>query len=243
MAHRVKLMAGLHGTPNVSIWENQELNLAANLKGVGCRYFKIQQPIDDLGEERSIQFLCNAIVSGKVKYDAKVKDAPSTMARYIKRLVGYGATWVTVWLDRGGLPEVAKLAHDNPDLVPYLCGVIDLTTADPDMFHELHGCSRPNHFARQGTASVAFGIRNFICDIPGAKDFRESLNKGLQPDEYVTLFCPGFRVPKEAAGGQKYIGTPQQAKDAMVDFVIAERAFTDVSDPRFAFTGLRNKLK
>lgn len=243
MDHHPILMAGLHSAPDSPMpWKTQEVDLAMNLKSVGCRYFKIQQNLDNLGDAASIGLLKRSIVSGNVKYDAKVKDAASTMARYIRRLVEYGADWVTVWIDESGLPEVEKLAHDHKDLVKHLCGVIELTTTPRDVTKKVHRCTREALFKRQGTAAAKFGMRTFIADIPGAAQFRAELVQQV-PTGTFQLFCPGLRDEDEDAGGQEITGTPAEASAANVDFVIAERRITGASDPRYVYTGLRDELK
>ena len=234
-----KLMVGIHATPG-TIWgkKGMHASLVTNLKVAGCLHLKMQATIDDFSERDTVSYLKHSVRGAFVLYDPKFKDAANTMARHVQRFIEYGVDMVTVWIDESGLPEVQEMAVKNPTLIPYLCGVVELTTTPLSVTKKAHGCERTFFMSRQVKAAANFGMSNFICAVPDASSLRK-----LKLPAKTRLLCPGLRDEGDDPGGQDRIATFAEAKAADIDIGIVERSIVDAVDPREAYLMRRSQLE
>lgn len=232
-------MVGIHATSG-TLWgkKGMHASLVTNLKVAGCLHLKMQATIDDFSERDTVGYLKHSVEKAFVLYDPKFKDAANTMTRHVQRFIEYGVDMVTVWIDESGLPEVEKMAMDNPALIPYLCGVVELTTTPLSVTKKAHGCERAFFMSRQTKAAAGFGMSNFICAVSDARSLRR-----LKLPEKTRLLCPGLRNEGEDPGGQDRIATFAEAKDAGIDIGIAERSIVDAVDPREAYLTRKTLLE
>ncbi|OSN07845.1 orotidine-5'-phosphate decarboxylase [Lonsdalea iberica] len=164
----------------------------------------------------------------KVFLDLKFHDIPNTTARAVAAAAELGVWMVNVHASGGArMMQAAKEA-----LLPYgadaplLIAVTVLTSMDEDDLRGLGITLSPAEQAeRLAVLTQQCGLDGVVCSAHEAARLRQRCGAAFQ------LVTPGIRPAGSAAGDQRRIMTPEQAKLAGVDYMVIGRPITQSSDP------------
>ena len=80
------------------------------------------------------------------------------------------------------------------------------------------------------------GLNGVVCSAHEAGRFRQAIGQDF------TLVTPGIRPAGSDAGDQRRIMTPQQAKQAGVDYMVIGRPITQSADPAATLQSILHSL-
>ncbi|MFP1951700.1 orotidine-5'-phosphate decarboxylase [Lonsdalea quercina] len=164
----------------------------------------------------------------EVFLDLKFHDIPNTTARAVAAAAELGVWMVNVHASGGArMMQAAKEA-----LLPYgadaplLIAVTVLTSMDED---DLRGLgitlSSAEQAERLAVLTQQCGLDGVVCSAHEAERLKQRCGAAFQ------LVTPGIRPAGSAAGDQRRIMTPEQAKLAGVDYMVIGRPITQSADP------------
>lgn len=164
----------------------------------------------------------------EVFLDLKFHDIPNTTARAVAAAAELGVWMVNVHASGGArMMQAAKEA-----LLPYgadaplLIAVTVLTSMDEDDLRGLGITLSPAEQAeRLAVLTQQCGLDGVVCSAHEAARLKQRCGAAFQ------LVTPGIRPAGSAAGDQRRIMTPEQAKLAGVDYMVIGRPITQSSDP------------
>lgn len=160
--------------------------------------------------------------------DLKFHDIPHTTARAVAAAADLGVWMVNVHASGGS--RMMNAAREA--LVPYgqdapmLIAVTVLTSMDEDDLKGLGITLTPAQQAeRLARLTHECGLDGVVCSAQEAAHFKQLLG------QQFALVTPGIRPAGSEAGDQRRIMTPQQAKQAGVDYMVIGRPVTQSADP------------
>ncbi|MFP1901929.1 orotidine-5'-phosphate decarboxylase [Lonsdalea quercina] len=164
----------------------------------------------------------------EVFLDLKFHDIPNTTARAVAAAAELGVWMVNVHASGGArMMQAAKEA-----LMPYgadaplLIAVTVLTSMDEDDLRGLGITLSPAEQAeRLAVLTQQCGLDGVVCSAHEAERLKQRCGAAFQ------LVTPGIRPAGSAAGDQRRIMTPEQAKLAGVDYMVIGRPITQSADP------------
>ncbi|AXW87765.1 orotidine 5'-phosphate decarboxylase [Lonsdalea britannica] len=160
--------------------------------------------------------------------DLKFHDIPNTTARAVAAAAELGVWMVNVHASGGArMMQAAKEA-----LLPYgadaplLVAVTVLTSMDEDDLRGLGITLSPAEQAeRLAVLTQQCGLDGVVCSAHEAERLKQRCGAAFQ------LVTPGIRPVGSAAGDQRRIMTPEQAKQAGVDYMVIGRPITQSANP------------
>ncbi|MFP1785218.1 orotidine-5'-phosphate decarboxylase [Lonsdalea quercina] len=164
----------------------------------------------------------------EVFLDLKFHDIPNTTARAVAAAAELGVWMVNVHASGGArMMQAAKEA-----LMPYgadaplLIAVTVLTSMDEDDLRGLGITLSPAEQAeRLAVLTQQCGLDGVVCSAHEAERLKQRCGAAFQ------LVTPGIRPAGSAAGDQRRIMTPEQAKLAGVDYMVIGRPITQSAGP------------
>lgn len=173
--------------------------------------------------------------------DLKLHDIPNTVASAIGSLARLRPAMLTIHAAGGrAMIAAARRAIDESfpsGERPLLLAVTVLTSLDAAALHETGVESDvADQVVRLGRLAMSAGADGLVCSSHEIRLLRDALG-----DDPV-LVVPGIRPAGSAAGDQKRIMTPAQARDAGADWIVVGRPITRAADPAAAAAAIAAEL-
>lgn len=160
--------------------------------------------------------------------DLKFHDIPNTTAHAVAAAAELGVWMVNVHASGGArMMQAAReaLTPFGKD-APLLIAVTVLTSMDEEDLRGLGITLSPAQQAeRLARLTQQCGLDGVVCSAQEAVTFKQQFGQAF------ALVTPGIRPAGSAAGDQRRIMTPQQARQAGVDYMVIGRPVTQSSDP------------
>jgi len=160
--------------------------------------------------------------------DLKFHDIPNTTAHAVAAAADLGVWMVNVHASGGArMMQAAReaLIPFGKD-APLLIAVTVLTSMDEEDLRGLGITLSPAQQAeRLARLTQQCGLDGVVCSAQEAVTFKQEFGQAF------ALVTPGIRPAGSAAGDQRRIMTPQQARQAGVDYMVIGRPVTQSSDP------------
>lgn len=173
--------------------------------------------------------------------DLKLHDIPNTVGAAVRALSHLRPKMLTLHASGGrAMLEAARQACDEAfpaNARPALLAVTVLTSLDDQALAEtgvLDGARA--QVLRLGKLAIDAGIDGLVCSAHELAPLRDTL--GDKP----LLVTPGIRPAGSAAGDQKRIMTPTQARNAGADWIVVGRPITQAADPAAAAAAIAAEL-
>ena len=169
----------------------------------------------------------------KIFLDLKLHDIPNTVKSAMAVLTGLGVDIINV--HAAGTKAMMAAALEGLTRAdgtrPLLIAVTQLTSTDQKAMAEDLWIEKPlpdvvMHYAK---CAKEAGLDGVVCSPLEAKAVHETCGEG-----FLTV-TPGVRFAKSAAGDQKRIMTPAQAKTEGCDYIVVGRPITRAEDPVAAY--------
>ncbi len=161
-----------------------------------------------------------------VMLDLKLHDIPETVARATAKVAGLGAGLLTVHASGGPamLEAAVKAAKDGGDM--RVLAVTVLTSLDDTDLVQT-GAIGPvaELVTKRARLAVASGCHGIVASPHEVASLRAVVPPGF------LLVTPGIRPAGSAAGDQKRVMTPRQARAAGADLVVIGRPLRDAPSP------------
>jgi orotidine-5'-phosphate decarboxylase len=166
---------------------------------------------------------------GQVMLDLKLHDIPETVARATAKVAALGAGLLTVHAGGGRAMLEAAVKAARAAGETRILAVTVLTSLDDSDLAQI-GCHGPvAELVRLRTElAVKAG-----CDGVVASPHEVATIRGLVPAGFL-IVTPGVRPVGSAAGDQKRVMTPREARVAGADLVVVGRPLRDAPDPAAA---------
>jgi len=173
----------------------------------------------------------------QVMLDLKLHDIPETVARATARVAALGAGLLTVHAGGGHamLQAAVKAARDGG--ATRVLAVTVLTSLDDADLAQI-GAHGPvgELVKRRAELALAAG-----CDGVVASPHEVAAVRAIAPTNFL-IVTPGVRPAGAAAGDQKRVMTPKQARAAGADMVVVGRPLRDAADPAAAARAIVDEL-
>jgi orotidine-5'-phosphate decarboxylase len=233
--------------------------VAASFPGVGNRLIAaLDAPtrseadalVDRLGEVPSwikigLELFCSegpAIVrehvarGRSVMLDLKLHDIPETVARATAQVAQLGAGLITVHAGGGrAMLEAAVRAAGSSTRV---LAVTVLTSLDDGDLNEIGANGPVSELVRKrAELAIAAGCAGVV-----ASPHEVAAVRAVAPGDFL-IVTPGVRPAGAAAGDQKRVMTPKQARLAGADLVVVGRPLRDAPDPAAAARAIVAELR
>ena len=162
----------------------------------------------------------------QVMLDLKLHDIPETVARATARVAALGAGLLTVHAGGGRamLQAAVKAARDGG--ATRVLAVTVLTSLDDADLAQI-GAQGPVGELVKKRAELAITAG---CDGVVASPHEVAAVRAIAPSSFL-IVTPGVRPAGSAAGDQKRVMTPKQAREAGADLVVIGRPLRDAADP------------
>ena len=169
----------------------------------------------------------------RIFLDLKLHDIPNTVKSAMRVLTGLGVDIINV--HAAGTKAMMAAALEGltreDGSRPLLIAVTQLTSTDQRAMEEDLWIDRPledvvMHYAK---CAGEAGLDGVVCSPLEAKAVHETCGEG-----FLTV-TPGVRFAESAAGDQKRIMTPAQAKLEGCDYIVVGRPITRAEDPVAAY--------
>ncbi|MCJ2137309.1 orotidine-5'-phosphate decarboxylase [Methylobacterium sp. J-026] len=161
----------------------------------------------------------------KVFLDLKLHDIGNTVAEGVRAASGSGATFLTVH----AYPQTMRAALRGRGAGLKILAVTVLTSYDDaDAAEAGYALPVAELVAKRAAQAAEIGIDGLVCSAAEAVSIRRIVG----PERLIVT--PGIRPAGAAAGDQKRVMTPGQARDAGIDHVVVGRPITGAADPRAA---------
>ncbi|MBM3567800.1 MAG: orotidine-5'-phosphate decarboxylase [Alphaproteobacteria bacterium] len=162
--------------------------------------------------------------------DLKLHDIPNTVAGAVKSALALGPTFLTVHAGGGrammqAAAETVLAARASSRVI----AVTVLTSLDQSDLSEggIQG-GLADHAVRMARLAKAAGLAGVVCSPHEVKPLRAALGRDM------LLVVPGVRPAGAAAGDQKRVMTPAEARAAGADVLVIGRPIVQAPDPRAA---------
>lgn len=170
--------------------------------------------------------------------DLKLHDIPNTVAKAIESVGKLPIQMLTIHTCGGKeMMQWAVRAQENVNPSLQLLGVTVLTSMDQSSLDLLgirqSPVERVTHLA--GLARDA-GMTGLVCSTHEVKTIREAHGDHFQ------LITPGVRPAGSAAGDQKRIMTPAQAREVGSNYIVVGRPIYGAEDPAAAVAAINAEL-
>lgn len=171
--------------------------------------------------------------------DLKLHDIPNTVAKAIESVGDLPIQMLTIHTCGGKeMMQWAIRAQENVNPNLQLLGVTVLTSMDQTSL-ELLGiqqtpAQRVDHLA---TLARDAGMSGLVCSTHEVQAIRAAHGDHFQ------LVTPGVRPVGSAAGDQKRIMTPAQAKQVGSNYIVVGRPIYGAADPAAAVAGINAELQ
>jgi orotidine-5'-phosphate decarboxylase len=162
----------------------------------------------------------------RVMLDLKLHDIPETVARATARAAALGAGLLTVHAGGGrAMLEAAVKAAGATRIL----AVTVLTSLDDADLAQI-GAQGPvaDLVVRRARLAIEAGCAGVV-----ASPHEIAAVRAIAPPGFL-IVTPGVRPAGAAAGDQKRVMTPRQARDAGADLVVVGRPLRDAADPAAA---------
>jgi orotidine-5'-phosphate decarboxylase len=161
-----------------------------------------------------------------VMLDLKLHDIPETVARATGQVAGLGAGLLTVHASGGRAMLEACVAAAQDAGETRILAVTVLTSLDQSDLDAIgDGASLPALVLKRALLAQAAGCHGVVASPHEVA----SLRRELGPE--FLLVTPGIRPAGVAAGDQKRVMTPGEARRAGADLVVVGRPLRDAPDP------------
>ena len=170
----------------------------------------------------------------RVMLDLKLHDIPETVARAAAKVASLGAGLLTVHAGGGRAMLEAAVAHAGDMRV---LAVTVLTSLDEADLADV-GARGPVSELVLRRAELARGAG---CHGVVASPHEVASLRARVPADFLVV-TPGVRPAGSAAGDQKHVMTPAQARQASSDLVVVGRPLRDAPDPAAAARAIVNDL-
>lgn len=160
--------------------------------------------------------------------DLKFHDIPNTTARAVAAAADLGVWMVNVHASGGARMMAAAREALEPfgNAAPLLIAVTVLTSMDQQDLLGLGITLTPaEQAARLAKLTHECGLDGVVCSAQEAGALKSQFGPGF------ALVTPGIRPAGSVADDQRRIMTPQQAKQAGVDYLVIGRPITQSADP------------
>jgi orotidine-5'-phosphate decarboxylase len=160
-----------------------------------------------------------------VMLDLKLHDIPETVSRSTRTVAKLGAGLLTVHAG-GGKAMLAAAVAATRETGTKVLAVTVLTSLDDDDLAQI-GANGPvgELVRRRAELAIAAG-----CDGVVASPHEVAAIRAIAPPGFV-IVTPGVRPAGAAAGDQKRVMTPAQARTAGADLVVVGRPLRDAAEP------------
>ena len=169
----------------------------------------------------------------KIFLDLKLHDIPNTVKSAMAVLTNLGVDIINVHAaGTKRMMEAALEGLTRPDGTrPLLIAVTQLTSTDQQAMEEDLWIEKPlpevvMHYAK---CAEEAGLDGVVCSPLEARAVHETCG-----DNFLTV-TPGVRFAESAAGDQKRIMTPLQARIEGCDYIVVGRPITRAEDPMAAY--------
>lgn len=170
-----------------------------------------------------------------VMLDLKLHDIPQTVAHATARIAELGAGLITVHAGGGRamLDAAVKAAGDSTRVL----AVTVLTSLDDADLSQI-GALRPlaDLVRMRAQLAIAAGCAGVVASAREVAAIR-----AIAPKEFL-IVTPGVRPAGSAAGDQKRVMTPKQARHVGADLVVIGRPLRDAADPAAAARAIATEL-
>jgi len=164
-----------------------------------------------------------------VMLDLKLHDIPETVARATAKVAALGAGLLTVHAGGGRamLEHAVKAARGAGDTK--ILAVTVLTSLDDTDLSQI-GCWGPmaELVKKRAELAVLAGCHGIV-----ASPHEVAALRALVPRDFL-IVTPGVRPTGSAAGDQKRVMTPHEARGAGADMIVVGRPLRDAPDPAAA---------
>ncbi len=171
--------------------------------------------------------------------DLKLHDIPNTVAKAVESLASLPIKMLTIHTCGGQeMMRWAVKAQQNakPDL--QLLGVTVLTSMDRNSLDQL---AIQQSLAKRVDLLAALaqeaGMNGLVCSPHEVVNLRQAFAS------HFTLVTPGVRPTGSAAGDQKRIMTPAQAREVGSDYIVVGRPIYKADDPAAAVAAINEELR
>jgi orotidine-5'-phosphate decarboxylase len=172
-----------------------------------------------------------------VMLDLKLHDIPETVARAVSRVAILGAGLLTVHAAGGKamLQGAVKAARDGGGTK--ILAITVLTSLDEQDLAQI-GAQGPigELVKRRAQLAIESG-----CDGIVASPHEVAVVRAFAPKDFL-IVTPGVRPAGAAAGDQKRVMTPREARAAGADLVVVGRPLRDAADPAAAARAVVDEL-
>jgi orotidine-5'-phosphate decarboxylase len=170
----------------------------------------------------------------RVMLDLKLHDIPETVARAAARVAALGAGLLTVHAGGGrAMLEAAVQASGDTRIL----AVTVLTSLDDADLVQIGAKGPVGELVRQrAQLAIAAGCAGVV-----ASPHEVAIVRAIAPADFL-IVTPGVRPAGAAAGDQKRVMTPRQARSAGADLVVVGRPLRDAPDPAAAARAVVSEL-
>ncbi|WP_083615927.1 orotidine-5'-phosphate decarboxylase [Pantoea sp. 1.19] len=176
----------------------------------------------------------------EVFLDLKFHDIPNTAAHAVAAAAELGVWMVNVHASGGARMMNAAREALEPfgQDAPLLIAVTVLTSMEASDLQDIGITATPaEHAARLAALAQRCGLDGVVCSAQEALQMKRTRGAAFK------LVTPGIRPAGSEAGDQRRIMTPQQARQAGVDFMVIGRPITQSADPAAALADILHALE
>ncbi len=204
------------------------------------------------GLKLGLEFFCAHGPAGLVRMaglglpifaDLKLHDIPNTVAGALKAIMPAAPALVTIHTAGGrammrAAAEAAAQAAETAGVArPRLVGVTVLTSLDAGDLGDMGVAGAPeDQVQRLAGLAHAAGLDGVVCSPAEVGTLRSAFQRPF------TLVVPGVRPAGSAAGDQKRIATPEDARVQGADILVIGRPITEAPDPGAAAAAIADSL-
>lgn len=173
----------------------------------------------------------------RVMLDLKLHDIPETVARATARIAALGAGLLTVHAGGGRAMLAAAVAAARAGGATRVLAVTVLTSLDDADLAQIGARGPVAELVKQrAELAIAAG-----CDGVVASPHEVAAVRAIAPAGFL-IVTPGVRPAGAAAGDQKRVMTPREARTAGADLVVVGRPLRDAPDPAAAARAIVDEL-
>ncbi|CAN5795851.1 orotidine-5'-phosphate decarboxylase [soil metagenome] len=170
-----------------------------------------------------------------VMLDLKLHDIPETVARATARVAQLGARLLTVHAGGGRAMLEAAVKSAGPSM--RVLAVTVLTSLDDGDLAEIGAIGPVSDLVKKrAELAIAAGCAGVV-----ASPHEVAVIRAFAPSSFL-IVTPGVRPAGAAAGDQKRVMTPKQARLAGADLVVVGRPLRDAPDPAAAARAIVEEL-
>lgn len=170
-----------------------------------------------------------------VMLDLKLHDIPETVARATARVAQLGAGLLTVHAGGGRAMLEAAVKAAGPSM--RVLAVTVLTSLDDSDLTAIGAIGPVGELVKKrAELAIAAGCAGVV-----ASPHEVAVIRAIAPSSFL-IVTPGVRPAGSAAGDQKRVMTPKQARLAGADLVVVGRPLRDAADPAAAARAIVDEL-